>query len=50
MCVVPVLVRLYDLITMEMKMKIKKYHIDTTLLDLGLVINTSIVNTKSDSV
>ena len=33
-----------------MKMKIKKYHIDTTSIDLSLDIDTNIVNIRSVSV
>ena len=38
------------LITMKMKMKIKKDHINTLKVDLGLDMDTNIVNIKSVSV
>ena len=38
------------LITMKMKMKIKKDHVNTIKVDLGLDMDTNIVNIKSVSV
>ena len=38
------------LITMKMKMKIKKDHVNTIKVDLGLDMETNIVNIKSVSV